>query len=163
MGKANKLKRSRRLNSAKLQQEQKTLACSELVPSSIELIRRAKKFGITARVNNSTTKYSELIKLFVHPIINAKDDDEIMKTKYAFGILVWNTAIMQEKSSDYYLQFKKNILSIIPNEPYFGLLFEEMLKKKQEAFNEYKNIIVDFEIRKRQGNYYDLSVVSTEF
>jgi len=74
MGKANKLKRIRRLNEVRLG-EQKTLIEPVLGPASVELRKRTDKLGVVVRQNQSETKYSELLKYFMSPII---DDDEIL-------------------------------------------------------------------------------------
>ena len=49
----------------------------------------------------------------------------------------------------------------MPGVPAIEQLFDEMVKRKEEEFSEYKNIIADFEIKKIKGLDYDLTVATT--
>lgn len=49
----------------------------------------------------------------------------------------------------------------MPDTPEVEQLFDEMVKRKQEEFAEFKNIIADFEIKKTLGLDYDLTVATT--
>ncbi|MDP2365477.1 MAG: hypothetical protein Q8M94_17120, partial [Ignavibacteria bacterium] len=161
-GKANKLKRIRRIKEAKLKREQELLADSGLNPASVELRKRAEKAGLIVRNNQSKIKYSELLKYFVLPFIGEEDDFNIVRTIHAMGAAAWNAAIMKEKSEENYLRVKKGLDSVIPKIPEIELMFEEMVQRKQDEFAEYKNIIVDFEIKKISGTDYHLSVGTTQ-
>lgn len=162
MGKANKLKRIRRLKEAKLKREQETLVESGLGPASIEIRKRAEKAGLIVRKNQSKIKYSELLKYFVLPFISEAEDFNIVRTIHAIGAAAWNAAIMKEKSEEDYLRAKKEIGSVIPKIPEIELLFEEMVQRKQDEFAEYKKIILDFEIKKISETEYQLTVGTTQ-
>ena len=123
-----------------------------------DYISSGTKFGITLE---NIAKYSELLKEFVHPIVSEADDISIVRTKYVFGAHAWNAAIMREKSEEVYQLAKKDISSIMPDVPEIEQLFDEMAKRKQEEFSEFKNIIADFEIKKIRGLDYDLTVATT--
>jgi hypothetical protein len=74
---------------------------------------------------------------------------------------VWNISILREKSEEVYQLAKKDIARIMPfYASEIEQLFDEMVKRKQEKFFEYKNIIADFEIRKIRGLDYDLTVAT---
>lgn len=162
MGKANKLKRIRRLKEVKLKREQELLADSGLDPASVELRKRAETAGLIVRNNQSEIKYSELLGYFVHPFIGEVEDFDIIRTIHAMGIAAWNAAIMKDKSEENYLRAKKELDSVIPKIPEIELIFEEMMQRKQDEFSEYKNIIVDFEIKKISETDYHLSVGTTQ-
>lgn len=93
-------------------------------------------------------------------MIEKTDNLTIIKTKYTFGAHAWNAAVMRERSEDVYQLAKKDVSAMMPDVPEVGQLFEEMVKHKQEAFSEYKNIIADFEIKKIRGLDYDLTVAT---
>ncbi|MEO6904174.1 MAG: hypothetical protein ABI315_13630 [Bacteroidia bacterium] len=161
MGKADNIKRAKRLKEAKRKREQDALITSGLGPASKIVQERNAKKGIEIRLNNGKIKYSALLKEFVHPIVSDQDDISIVKTKYMFGVQAWNSAILREKSEKLYLLAKKDISKIIPDAPEVDQLFDELVKRKQEEFSEYKNIFTDFEIKKLRGLDYDLTVATT--
>jgi len=69
---------------------------------------------------------------------------------------------MKEKSKKAYEKAKQEIASVMPDSPELLLLFEEMVRRKQDGFAKYKNIIVDFELQELKGDHYELSVASTQ-
>ncbi len=85
----------------------------------------------------------------------------IIRTKYTFGAHAWNAAILRQKSEDIYQLAKKDISSIMPDVPEIENLFDEMVKRKDDEFIDYKNIIVDFEIKNIRGVDYDLTVATS--
>lgn len=161
MGKASKLKRIRRLNEVRLE-EQKTLIKSGLGSASVELRKRTDNLGLVVRQNQSETKYSELLKYFMRPIIDDDDNLDIVRAKYILGVAAWNSAIMKEKSKKAYEAAKQEIASVMPDSPELLLLFEEMVRRKQDGFAKYKNIIVDFELQELKGAHFELSVASKQ-
>jgi hypothetical protein len=161
MGKPENRKRAKRLKEAKRKREQDALINAGLGPASKTLQERSAKNGIETQLNNGKVKYSELLKEFVHPIVSETDDISIVRTKYTFGAHAWNAATLREKSEEVYQLAKKDMVNIMPNVPELEQLFDEMAKRKQEEFSEYKNIIADFEIKKIRGLDYDLTVATT--
>jgi hypothetical protein len=160
MGKADNIKRAKRLKDAKRKREQDALIAKGIGPSGVAVQKRAALNGSQVIINQDKIKYSELLKEFVHPIISTTDDIAVIKTKYTFGAHVWNAATMREKSEKLYQSAKKGFLKISPNIPAIEQLFDEMAKRKQEEFSAYKNIIADFEIKKIHGIDYDLTVAT---
>jgi hypothetical protein len=162
MGKKENIKRAKRLKEAKRKREQEALLAAGLGPAAKILQERKAKDGIKTQLNTGKVKYSQLLIEFVRPIISPKDDISVIKEKYAFGALVWNISILREKSEEVYQLAKKDIARIMPfYASEIEQLFDEMVKRKQEKFFEYKNIITDFEIRKIRGLDYDLTVATT--
>ncbi|WP_339704437.1 hypothetical protein [Algoriphagus aquimarinus] len=161
MGKSDNIKRAKRLKEAKRKREQDALIAAGLGPASKVLQERNVNSGIETRLNTGKIKYSELLKEFVHPIVSNTDDISIVRTKYTFGAHAWNAATLREKSEEVYQLAKKDISTIMPNVPEIEQLFDEMVKRKQEDFFEFKNIIADFEIKKIRGLDYDLTVATT--
>jgi hypothetical protein len=161
MGKAENIKRAKRLKEAKRKREQDALIAAGLGPAGKSLQQRNLNNGIETQLNTSKIKYSELLKEFVHPIVKHSDDIGIIKTKYIFGSFAWNAAIIKGKNHEDYLTAKKNALLPIGQIPEAEQLFDEMVKRKEEEFTEYQNIIMDIEIKKISGLDYDLTVATT--
>ncbi|MFO0477954.1 MAG: hypothetical protein ACK50L_04125 [Bacteroidota bacterium] len=161
MGKADNIKRAKKLKEAKRKREQDALIAAGLGPASKALLERNTNTGVETRLNTGKIKYSELLKEFVHPIVSETDDISIVRTKYTFGAHAWNAATLREKSEEVYQLTKKDISSIMPDTPEIEQLFDEMVKRKQEEFSEFKSIIADFEIKKIRGLDYDLTVATT--
>ncbi|MBA3985990.1 MAG: hypothetical protein H0X63_05325 [Flavobacteriales bacterium] len=161
MGKAENIKRAKRLKEAKRKREQDALIVAGLGPASKTMQERNAKKDIETSLNNGKVKYSELLKEFVHPIVGEQDDISIVRTKYVFGAHAWNAATLREKSEEVYQLAKKDFTKIMPEVPEIEQLFDELVKRKQEEFSEYKNIIADFEIKKIRGLDYDLTVATT--
>lgn len=160
MGKTDNIKRAKKLREAKRKREQDSLIAAGSGPAGIALQKRTALNDGKTIINQGAIKYSELLKAFVHPIITKNDDMAIIKTKYTFGAHAWNAATMREKSEELYQLAKKDFTNISPNVPEAAQLFDEMVKRKQEEFSEYKNIIADFEIKKIHGLDYDLTVAT---
>ena len=161
MGKTENIKRAKRLREAKRKREQDALIAAGAGTAGIALQKRTALNGGETIINESKIKYSELLKAFVHPIVGVNDDITIIKTKYTFGAHAWNAATIREKNEELYQLAKKNLSTIMPGDPEITQLFEEMVKRKQEEFSEFKNIIADFEIKKIRGLDYDLTVATT--
>jgi hypothetical protein len=161
MGKRENIKRAKKLRAAKRKRENDALIAAGFGPAGKELQERNAKNGIKTILNNGKIKYSELLKEFVHPLLSEDDDISIVRTKYTFGAHAWNAATLRERSEEVYQLAKKEISSIMPDVPEIEILFDEMVKRKQEGFSDYKNIIADFEIKKIRGLDYDLTVATT--
>lgn len=160
MGKADNIKRARKLKQAKRKREQNALIAAGLSPAGKTLMERNGRNGFKTIVNSGKIKYSELLKEFVQPIVTEEDDISIIKRKYTFGAYVWNAATVKEKNEEAYHLAKKDISKLIPGDMHIEVLFDEMVKRKQEEFSQYKNIIADFEIKKIDGPDYDLTVAT---
>lgn len=161
MGRTANIKRAKRLKEAKRKREKDALIAAGLGPAGKELQERNAENGIVTRLNNDKIKYSELLKEFVRPLMSEGDNIAIVRTKYTLGAYAWNAAILREKSEKGYQSAKKEVSSITPDVPEIELLFDEMVKHKQEWFADYKNIIADFEIKKIRGLDFDLTVATT--
>jgi hypothetical protein len=163
MGKADNIKRAKKIKEAKRKREQDAIIAAAEGPAGQVMRSRIVKNGFKTKLNDEPVKYSELLKLFVQPIIMNTDNFSIIRTKYLFAVHVWNTVIMRERSEDLYQMAKKDLLKLSGNQTDFEELFNEMEKRKKEEFNEFKNIIADMEIKKIRGLNYDLTVATTSF
>lgn len=161
MGRTENIKRAKRLKAAKRKREQDALIAAGMGPAAKVLQKRNADTGIETRLNKNGIKYSELLKKFVHPIVSDTDDISIIKTKYIFGAHAWNSAVLREVSEDLFQKAKNEMLRMTPEIIEVEALFDEMIKRKEEEFSEYKNIIADLEIKKISGPDYDLTVATT--
>ncbi len=161
MGRNNNIKRAKRLKEAKRKRELEALISSGNGPGAEEIRKRSESKGGLVLPNDTKIKYSELLKSFVYPLLESQDKIDIIKTKYTIGATIWNAALMREKSEEAFQLSRKKFISGIPEWPEFELLFDTMVKRKQEEFAEYKNIIVDFEIIQMRGLDYELSVATS--
>jgi hypothetical protein len=142
MGKAENIKRAKKLKEAKRKREVEALMAQGLGPAGKVLQQKSKELGVETQLNMSGVKYSDLLKEFVEPTIEKTDGVSDLKTKLAFGILAWNAAIMGEKDEKYILNTKDELSKLTPNNN--GIQF--------------KGIIEHFELRKIKGGDYDLTV-----
>ena len=140
MGKADNIKRAKLLKQAKRQREHDALLAAGLSPSGLAVKERTALNGGTTIINQGPIKYSELLESFVQPIISGDDDITAVKTKYTFGAQVWNAATIRERSEEKYQLAKNEFTKIAQNVPEMGQVFDEMVKRKQEKFSEYKNL-----------------------
>ncbi len=130
-------------------------------PASIELKRRFKLDGTETKVNYNEAKYSQFLAVLITPLIEKDDNLDIVKSKYTFGSLAWNAAIIREKDEGMYQKVKKDIMAMMPDDEIRDELFESLVNRKINEFSEYKNLITDFEIKKIKGTDYDLSVATS--
>lgn len=161
MGKAENVKRAKKLKEAKRKREQTESISAGLGPASQVLKERNSDKKTEVRFNDGKVKYSELLKEFVYPILSQYDEIGIVKSKLIFAVHAWNAATAREKSEKIYQSAKKELFSIIPMDPESEQLFDELVKRKEEDFAEFKCLIADFELRKIRGLDYDLSVAVT--
>ena len=163
MGKAANIKRAKRLKDAKRKREQDALLAAGIGPSGVVIQKRAALAGDKITINQDKVKYSELLTELVTPILSAMDDINVVKVKYIFAVHAWNAAVMKAKNGKFYQSAKNELVAIIPDVPEIGELFDEMVKRKEDEFPTYKNIIVDFEIRKIRGIDYNVTVATIPF
>lgn len=161
MGKADNIKRAKKLKEAKRKREQDALIAAGLGPAAKTLKQRNAEKGITTVINQGKVKYSELLKAFVSPMIDETDDISIVRTKYMFGAFFWNAAILKSQSEELFLKAKSDVMELTPDIPETEPLFDEMVKIKLTDFGEFTNIIADLEIKKTRGIDYDLTVATT--
>lgn len=159
MGKAENIKRARRLKAAKKKREEDAIMSSGLSPAGKTLFKRHQATGVKSIPNTSNVKYSQILADFVDPIVDEMDDINIIRGKYALAVQAWNAATLREKSEETYRLAKKEFISLMENKHELAQLFDEMVKQKQDEFLKYKFIIKDFRLTKIRGLDYDLSVV----
>ena len=161
MGKADNIKRAKKLKEAKRKREQDALFASGLGPAAQTLKQRNDGKGIITTINQGKVKYSEVLKAFVSPIIDELDDISIVRSKYMLGAFAWNAAILKGENEESFKLAKKEILELTPEIPEIEPLFDEMVTTKLEDFGEFTFIIADFEIKKMRGIDYELTVAIT--
>lgn len=161
MGKTDNIKRAKKLKEAKRKREQDTFISAGLGPASLELQKRTELNGDATKANHHVVKYSELLAALISPIIEKHDNIDIVKSKYSFGTMAWNAAIIREKDENMYQKARKDIMAILPDDEIREQLFDSLVIRKQKEFSEYENFIVDFEIKKIKGADYDLSVATS--
>ena len=163
MGKTDNIKRAKRLKEAKRQREQDVLMASGQEPAAKVLKNRIEQKGGKVLLNQGPVKYSELLKSFVNEILLYDDTSDKVKLKYMFGIHAWNCAIIKETSEETYLKAKNEFADVFSKMSEAEILFDELVELKQNKFLEYKDVIVDFEIKKIRGNDYNLTVATSPY
>ncbi|MDD3686180.1 MAG: hypothetical protein PHE56_05375 [Bacteroidales bacterium] len=161
MGKSENIKRAKKLKEAKRKRESDAQIAQGLGPAGKAIQQKSKEMGVETRLNTSGVKYSDLLKEFIDPILHKNDSISMIKLKVGFGALVWNATIMGEKDEKHILSAKEEVLKLSPNDRDLEQLFDEMVRRKQEEFYQFKNIIVKYELRKIRGLDYDLTVAHT--
>ncbi len=161
MGKAENIKRAKKLKEAKRQREQIGSSAAGLGPSSRIVQERSAKNGARVVLNQSAVKYSALLKEFMTPIIGLDDDLSMLRVKFTFGLFAWNAATVRAQSEQGYLLARKESMQAMPDVPGKEELFDEMVEHKQELFSAYENVITDFELTKKRGHDYHLTVATT--
>ncbi len=163
MGRNDNIKRAKKLKEAKRKREQEAMIDSGQGPAQSEIKKRVTSQGAEVRLNKSPVKYSNLLKDFAEPFLEKEDSINDLKTKLFFGIHVWNAAIMKERNNEVYLKLRHDTLSVLRDIQEGEKVFDNMVKRKEDKFAEYKNFIVDFEIKKMKGVDYELSVATSSY
>lgn len=107
-------------------------------------------------------RYSEILKKFVHPLIEKTDDFAKIEQKYAFGVHVWNAVNIKENHPDLFDQARDQVISKAEDKTEATALFDEMVMFKQKEFPEYKRVFVDFEILEKIDGGYNVTAASAE-
>lgn len=161
MGRAENIKRAKKLTEAKRKREQIAKVNEGLGPASFELKQRISKNGIEIQSNKGKIKFSELLQEFVQPFISDYDDISVVRDKFTIGVHAWNTANAKIKMKEIYQFAKADIIKIVPGIPNVEQIFDKMIERKQKKYPEYNTFFADFEIKKIHGDDYDLSVATT--
>ena len=163
MGRNDNIKRAKKLKEAKRKREQEVMIDSGQGPAQSEMKKRVTSQGAEVRLNTNPVKYSNLLKEYAEPMLQDDDSVSDLKTKFFFGIQMWNAAVMKERNEEVYLKLRHEIMSVIKDIPEGEKVFDDLMKRKQDKFAEYKNFIVDFEIKKIRGMDFELSVATSSF
>ena len=158
MGKADNIKRAKKLKEAKRLREKDAALQAGLNPADIALQKRTVLNGGEIIPNQTGIKYSELLQTFAVPILDGTEDLAMLKEKLSFCVLAWNAAIWREESEKKYQAMKKDVLKNPQVGKDIGLLLEEMVKIKKKKFSQYRKVIVDFEVKKKGSGAFHLSV-----
>lgn len=157
MGKAENVKRAKKLKEAKRRHEQELLKPS-IHDQLKSLISNSTKPHEPVITIDDNAKNTGLLDSFVNSIIIEGDESDIIKTKYFFAIRAWNAALIKEKSEEIYQTILKDILKITSGSPEMELLFDELVLRKQAEFTQHKNLFVDFKFVKLNEINYDIRV-----
>lgn len=149
MGKADNIKRARKLKEAKKQRERETLRAEGHDTGSIEIQKRAET---KVQLNETGAQYSQLLEEFAQPLLETGDTAEVLKSKYNLAVLAWNAALKKEDDEAGYQQLKTNLLAK-PGFARFANWFEEMVTRKAEKFADHKQVIADFAVKKVKDKY----------
>jgi hypothetical protein len=163
MGKADNIKRAKKLKDAKRKREQIAMIAAGHGPASQTLQKRISDSGSQIIANTGKIKYSELLTDFIQPILTNSDDIETIKTKLKISVLAWNTSMQMKNDGEVYKFVKQDVLSKMDDPLKSYKMFDKMIARKNQMFIEFTNLITDFEIRKIRGFDYDLTVATTPF
>ena len=163
MGKTDNIKRAKRLKEAKRQRERETFITTGQGPAAIALKKRIESMGGQVLMNQGPVKYSELLESFANFILEDDDNIDMIRFKLMFAVHVWNCAIIRETNEERYLELKNQLADTFNKMSEAEELFDEMVQHKQEEFLDYKNLIVDFEVKMTRANHIELSVTTIPY
>jgi hypothetical protein len=160
MGKSDNIKRAKRLKEAKRKREHDTLIQEANGPASIELRERVALRGAKTQINKGTIKNSELLKQFVQPLLLDTDSLNQVKGKFMLAVMAWNAATVREISEKEYKKINNDATSLLPDDPHLPVLFQELVRIKNEDYSRHKVIFIDFELQKLHKADFEISVVA---
>ncbi len=162
MGKAENIKRAKKLKEAKKQRELQQSNNIQIEKTYEKIRYRSEKEGFKVKINEAKFKYSEIIEQFLQPMINDDDDLTILKSKYSFGAIVWNSVVFRHRSELEFQNARKNVCSVMPDVKDLERMFDEMAVRKEKHFGKYKFMVADFEITPQGKSGFHLTVAVTE-
>lgn len=159
MGKTDNIKRAKRMKEARRQRELEALIASGNGPATKKVKKRLDPESDKFIVKATKVKYSELFNSFTMPFVDPKDTFEIIKYKFNLAMLAWNTSIKSYGDEEVYSEIKSEIIEIMPAFKEIESVFDEMVAFKNEEFSQYKDQIVNFEMKQISGRDFELFVV----
>ncbi|HLS31100.1 MAG TPA: hypothetical protein VK021_09610 [Flavobacteriaceae bacterium] len=111
---------------------------------------------------NNEIKYSQILRRFVHPMIEETDDIEAIEKKYGFGVHVWNATNIKEKHPELFQKALQQVIDKAEDKTEAEALFNEMVNFKQKEFGEYKRVFVDVEVLETVDSGYNVTAASAE-
>lgn len=107
-------------------------------------------------------RYSEILKKFVHPMIEKTDEFSKIEQKYAFGVHVWNAVNLKKSHPEVFEQARQQVIDKAQDKTEAIALFDEMANFKEKEFAQYKRVFIDFEILETIEGGYNVTAASAE-
>jgi hypothetical protein len=95
--------------------------------------------------------YSEIIQNFIRPLLNSKDNDEVLLQKFKLGEIIWNYCIAKEFQLPVFDELDRIVTEQNQKNTEMKAVFDEFVKYKRTDFNHYKNFIIKLEYRLKAG------------
>lgn len=149
MGKSDNIKRAKKLKEAKRQREKEAMVAAGIVKPSGSLIKKIKDAGDIVLQNTSSLKFSQILQDFVSIILNEEDVNNIsnLESKLIFASQAWNAAVFKEAYEAEYFLNRKDFLDKFNGLPEVEKMFDELVKRKQEDFAEFKILYGELELK----------------
>ncbi|MEJ7611530.1 MAG: hypothetical protein WKF88_10175 [Ferruginibacter sp.] len=96
---------------------------------------------------NQPTVYSSILQDFAYPLLDAKDTDDIFMEKFKFTETVWNYCIAKEFRLPVFVQMQKTIKMQNKKHKNMKVMFDDFVERKETDFYQYKNFILNTELR----------------
>jgi len=160
MGIIENRKKAKKLKEAKRKREQEALPEGSFNAARIALRKRSDAKGMITIENHGTIKYSDLLSEFIKPILSNDDNYDSLKSKLSLGVQAWNAATIRHHDEELFQQKRGEFEKILPGDTEIVELFDELVNRKKEKFAEFNRVFVDFEVKKKQGLEFDLSVAT---
>lgn len=160
MGKIENRKKAKKLKEAKRKREQDALHAGSFNAARIALRKRSDAKGMITKENPSTIKYSDLLSEFVKPILSIDDNYDTLKSKLSLGVQAWNAATIKHHDEELFQKTRSLLEVMMPGDAEIVELFDELVIRKKEKFAKFNRVIVDFEVKKKEGLEFDLSVAT---
>ncbi|MFT5872495.1 MAG: hypothetical protein ACI8WT_001426 [Clostridium sp.] len=117
----------------------------------------------TKKTKITSKKLSKVIMEFVVHLTDKENDTEMCKKIIELGILVWNISVLpiEHRAEQKEMVLKSVNTNIKQGEVDFNEIFDNLIIRKDNIFNNDKRFIVNYEIHE-QGNELFLTVGSTQ-
>jgi hypothetical protein len=162
MGKAENIKRAKKIKEAKKRREMETSGNIHVENPYEKIRKRSEMNGFRIKLNDGKFKYSDIIEQFLQPMISDDDDLAMLKSKYSFGAIIWNSVVFRHKDELEFQNARKKVCSLTPDIEGFEKIFDEMVKRKEKYFSKYKFMLADFDITRQGQSDFHLTVAVTE-
>ena len=161
MGKADNLKRAKKLKEAKREREMGVSKPSAIDPASSALKKRLEASGNKVVPYNGEVKYSDVLDDFATPLLEDDDSTDQLKVKLTFCVFAWNIGLLKQKGDDKAYQDGIDAMpSFILKSPESKDFFYKMVQRKLDFFGDYKRMIIDFEVRPASENENYITVAT---
>lgn len=156
MGKADNIRRAKKLKEAKRQRELE-MQFPKNGNKDLQTIFNRNKGDRMNLFNDSEIKFSGIILEFLKPYLWVEDTENVTKLKIAIGIFAWNFSVEEQlgiANEEVVSEFGSLLVQVESGQE----MFDDLLIRKKTNFSEYEFVVSDFIIGKASKGQVQLSV-----